>query len=112
MVFPGASYASYRGLFVLVPFLSLPLQVKAAFTRAYNKEAHLTPYSLQVVKKGRRGGPEAELGGEEAEQEPQEEEEEEEGMASDAMIKVRNSSNVREGKPLVYICQCLISVEA
>ncbi|ELK27330.1 Replication factor C subunit 1 [Myotis davidii] len=32
------------------PFSKLDPKVKAAFTRAYNKEAHLTPYSLQAVK--------------------------------------------------------------
>nr|XP_042141348.1 replication factor C subunit 1 [Peromyscus maniculatus bairdii] len=32
------------------PFSRLDPKVKAAFTRAYNKEVHLTPYSLQVVK--------------------------------------------------------------
>uniref|UniRef100_A0A7N6AYV2 Replication factor C subunit 1 n=1 Tax=Anabas testudineus TaxID=64144 RepID=A0A7N6AYV2_ANATE len=36
------------------PYSKLESKVKAAFTRAYNKEVHLTPYSLQVVKKGRR----------------------------------------------------------
>lgn len=68
----------------------LPPQVKAAFTRAYNKEVHLTPYSLQVVKKGRRGGGgESELAGEDGENVVHEsEEEEEEGLQKDAMIKV------------------------
>lgn len=66
-------------------------QVKAAFTRTYNKEVHLTPYSLQVVKKGRRGGGgggESELAGEDGENVVQESEEEEEGLQKDAMIKV------------------------
>uniref|UniRef100_A0A8D3DBV3 Replication factor C subunit 1 n=1 Tax=Scophthalmus maximus TaxID=52904 RepID=A0A8D3DBV3_SCOMX len=35
------------------PYSKLDSKVKAAFTRAYNKEVHLTPYSLQTVKKGR-----------------------------------------------------------
>lgn len=64
-------------------------QVKAAFTRTYNKEVHLTPYSLQVVKKGRRGGGgESELAGEDGENVVQESEEEEDGLQKDAMIKV------------------------
>lgn len=66
----------------------MPSQVKAAFTRAYNKEVHLTPYSLQVVKKSRRGG-ESELAGEDGEIVVQESEEDEgEGLQKDAMIKV------------------------
>lgn len=72
-------------------------QVKAAFTRAYNKEVHLTPYSLQTVKKGRRGGGETDLGGEEMDQDGQESEDE--GLKTDAMIKVsvpdlRSSRNI------------------
>ena len=64
--------------------------MKAAFTRAYNKEVHLTPYSLQVVKKGRRGGGggESEFGGEDGDHEVQSEDEGD-NLKTDAMIKVR-----------------------
>ena len=73
--------------------LSLSSQVKAAFTRAYNKEVHLTPYSLQIVKKGRGAGGaggagESELGGEDMDNGRHESEEEGEGLKADAMIKV------------------------
>ena len=64
-------------------------QVKSAFTRAYNKESHLTPYSLQVVKKSRRGaGGDSELG-EDVETEVRESEDEGDNLQTDAMIKVR-----------------------
>uniref|UniRef100_A0A665WM53 Replication factor C subunit 1 n=1 Tax=Echeneis naucrates TaxID=173247 RepID=A0A665WM53_ECHNA len=71
------------------PYSRLDSKVKAAFTRAYNKEVHLTPYSLQAVKKGRRGGAsgEAELGGEDGDNEVQESENEGEALEADAMIK-------------------------
>uniref|UniRef100_A0A8K9X5Z5 Replication factor C subunit 1 n=1 Tax=Oncorhynchus mykiss TaxID=8022 RepID=A0A8K9X5Z5_ONCMY len=77
------------------PYAKLDPKVKSAFTRAYNRETHLTPYSLQPIKKGRRGGGvEAEPGGEGQEEQP-EEEEEEEGVAADAMIKVRKKHTSR-----------------
>lgn len=69
--------------------LLVSFQVKAAFTRAYNKEVHLTPYSLQTVKKGRRGGGgESELGEDNMDQDVQESEDEGEKLKADAMIKV------------------------
>uniref|UniRef100_A0AAQ5YH70 Replication factor C subunit 1 n=1 Tax=Amphiprion ocellaris TaxID=80972 RepID=A0AAQ5YH70_AMPOC len=72
------------------PYSKLDSKVKAAFTRTYNKEVHLTPYSLQAVKKGRRGGGgESELGGEDMGHDVQESEDEGEGLKTDAMIKVR-----------------------
>lgn len=64
------------------------LQVKAAFTRAYNKESHLTPYSLQVVKKSRKGAVDPELIGELDSESQVQEEEEDDGVTADAMIKV------------------------
>uniref|UniRef100_A0A8D3DYA9 Replication factor C subunit 1 n=1 Tax=Scophthalmus maximus TaxID=52904 RepID=A0A8D3DYA9_SCOMX len=92
------------------PYSKLDSKVKAAFTRAYNKEVHLTPYSLQTVKKGRRGGAggESEQGGEDVDNGQQESEDEGEGLKADAMIKViqtaiivckRNSSDPRPNTP-------------
>ena len=73
------------------------LQVKAAFTRTYNKEAHLTPYAISSgPKKGKRkggaGGGEGELG-EEGEEETGAVSEESEGedVMADGMIKVSGS---------------------
>lgn len=69
--------------------LTFSPQVKAAFTRAYNKESHLTPYSLQVVKKGRRGAVEPDLSlDSDLQGQEEDEEEEEETLNTDAMIKV------------------------
>ncbi|KAM7419203.1 hypothetical protein PAMA_016359 [Pampus argenteus] len=81
------------------PYSKLDSKVKAAFTRAYNKEVHLTPYSLQVVKKGRRGGGgESELGGDDMDKEAQESEEEGDGLKADAMIKQRKAKATKESK--------------
>ncbi|CAG5939388.1 unnamed protein product [Menidia menidia] len=81
------------------PYSKLDSKVKAAFTRAYNKEVHLTPYSLQAVKKGRRGGAgESELGGEDADMEPQASEEEPEGLQTDGMIKQKKTKPTKEAK--------------
>lgn len=91
---------------------SLSLQVKASFTRAYNKESHLTPYSLQIVKKGRRGAADADLGLDPENEQGQEEEEEEEGLTVDAMIKV-NTTNAEDLSScflssLPFSSQCLL----
>lgn len=62
------------------------VQVKSAFTRAYNKEAHLAPYSLQVVHKAnRRAGSTVD---EELEAEEIPSENEQDTIENDAMIKV------------------------
>lgn len=80
------------------PYSKLDSKVKSAFTRAYNKESHLTPYSLQVVKKGRRGGGgDSELG-EDAETEVRESEDEGGNLQSDAMIKQKKAKPTKETK--------------
>ncbi|XP_015683892.1 replication factor C subunit 1-like [Protobothrops mucrosquamatus] len=69
------------------PFSSLDPKVKSAFTRAYNKVAHLTPYSLQMAPKTRRvGSVDADLN-EELESNKAEAETEQGSLESDAMIK-------------------------
>ncbi|EPY78013.1 replication factor C subunit 1 [Camelus ferus] len=68
----------------------LPTQVKAAFTRAYNKEVHLTPYSLQVVKTHRLStGPalDSEYNEELNEDDSQSDEKDQDTLETDAMIK-------------------------
>lgn len=68
-----------------------PCQVKAAFTRAYNKEAHLTPYSLSSVKASKRQSGSAatlDLSEDLNVEEIQSDEDEQDTVDSDAMIKV------------------------
>ncbi|TRY96810.1 hypothetical protein DNTS_016309 [Danionella cerebrum] len=85
-------------------YSKLDSKVKAAFTRAYNKESHLTPYSLQVVKKSRKGAIDPELAAElNSDSQLPEEEEEEEGVTADAMIKQKKSKpakDVKQEKPV------------
>ncbi|NXH20445.1 RFC1 factor, partial [Bucco capensis] len=72
------------------PFAQLDPKVKAAFTRAYNKEAHLTPYSLNSVKASKRlsGSPVTfELNEEFNVEETKSDEDERDSVESDAMIK-------------------------
>ncbi|XP_051715496.1 replication factor C subunit 1 isoform X2 [Ctenopharyngodon idella] len=83
------------------PYSKLDSKVKAAFTRAYNKESHLTPYSLQVVKKSRKGAVDPELVGE-LDNESQFQEEEDDGLTADAMIKQKKAKpakDVKQEKP-------------
>ncbi|KAB1282077.1 Replication factor C subunit 1 [Camelus dromedarius] len=73
------------------PFSKLDPKVKAAFTRAYNKEVHLTPYSLQVVKTHRLStGPalDSEYNEELNEDDSQSDEKDQDTLETDAMIKV------------------------
>lgn len=65
--------------------------MKAAFTRAYNKEIHLTPYSLQAVKTSRHStGPalDSEYNEELNEDDSQSDEKDQDTTETDAMIKV------------------------
>ena len=73
------------------------LQTKAAFTRQYNKEVHMTPYSTGAVAKKKRGGgagggADLETLGEEGEDgggaEDDVEEENGDDLETDTMIKV------------------------
>ncbi|NP_001186496.1 replication factor C subunit 1 [Xenopus tropicalis] len=84
-------------------FSKLDPKVKAAFTRGYNKEAHLTPYSLQMVKASKRAAAsaaESELS-EEPNNEEQNEETEEQGedVELDAMIKAKKAKQAKPAKP-------------
>ena len=65
--------------------------MKAAFTRTYNKEVHLTPYSLQAVKTSRHSaGPalDSEYSEELHEDDSQSDEKGQDSVETDAMIKV------------------------
>lgn len=65
--------------------------MKAAFTRAYNKESHKTPYALRAVpKKGRRGGTGEDnqtMDEEGVEQQDEENEDNDDDIENNAMIK-------------------------
>ncbi|XP_059529216.1 replication factor C subunit 1 isoform X2 [Myotis daubentonii] len=78
------------------PFSKLDPKVKAAFTRAYNREAHLTPYSLQAVKAPRHStGPalDPEHSEEFQEEDSQSDEKEQDAVETDAMIKKKTKSS-------------------
>ncbi|XP_051020640.1 replication factor C subunit 1 isoform X1 [Acomys russatus] len=78
------------------PFSRLDPKVKAAFTRAYNKEAHLTPYSLQVVK---TSGSSAGYSEESQEDDTQSDEKEQDAIETDAMIKQKKTRASKPSKP-------------
>ncbi|XP_036618227.1 replication factor C subunit 1 [Trichosurus vulpecula] len=82
-------------------FSKLDPKVKAAFTRGYNKEVHLTPYSLQVIKTSKHsGGPSlsSDYSDELNEDESQSDEKDQDGVEADAMIKKRTKSS-KPSKP-------------
>ncbi|XP_038948447.1 replication factor C subunit 1 isoform X7 [Rattus norvegicus] len=82
-------------------FSKLDPKVKAAFTRAYNKEAHLTPYSLQVVKASRPSiGPalDSEYNEESQEDATQSDEKEQDALETDAMIKQKKTRSSKPSK--------------
>ncbi|XP_008580209.1 PREDICTED: replication factor C subunit 1 [Galeopterus variegatus] len=84
------------------PFSKLDPKVKAAFTRAYNKEAHLTPYSLQAIKTSRHStGPamDFEYNEELNEDDSQSDEKDQDGIETDAMIKKKTKSS-KPSKPV------------
>ncbi|KAM6150982.1 replication factor C subunit 1 isoform 1-T1 [Erethizon dorsatum] len=83
------------------PFSRLDPKVKAAFTRAYNKEAHLTPYSLQVIKTPRSStGPmlDSEYNDELHEDDSQSEEKDQDAIETDAMIKQKKTKSSKPPK--------------
>ncbi|KAL6032111.1 hypothetical protein STEG23_011066 [Scotinomys teguina] len=83
------------------PFSRLDPKVKAAFTRAYNKEVHLTPYSLQGVRTSRLStGPalDSEYHEELQEDDSQSDEKEQDALEADAMIKKKTRSS-KPSKP-------------
>ncbi|XP_071451622.1 replication factor C subunit 1 [Hetaerina americana] len=78
------------------PMSQVSSKVKAAFTRAYNKEGIMTPYSVTMTVKKKRGagGSSEDFFGEEDEDDGFEDadEEEEEDIDTDAMIKIKKPS--------------------
>ncbi|GAB6018816.1 replication factor C subunit 1 [Chamberlinius hualienensis] len=76
------------------PLKSLSPQVKAAFTRAYNKESQCIPYAVATVSKKRVKTIEAE-----ADDDAEDDNEEEEDITKDAMIKMKAPSKRKASKP-------------
>ncbi|KAJ6655370.1 hypothetical protein lerEdw1_005428 [Lerista edwardsae] len=80
-------------------FSKLDSKIKSAFTRSYNKEVHLAPYSLQMVKSSKRRAAnplDAELN-DELEADDVQSENEQETIENDAMIK-KNVKSVKQPK--------------
>ncbi|KFZ56599.1 Replication factor C subunit 1, partial [Antrostomus carolinensis] len=83
------------------PFSKLDPKVKAAFTRAYNKEAHLTPYSLNSVKTSKRQSGSVgtlELNEDLNMGEIPSDEDEQDTVESDAMIKQKKAKSSKQPK--------------
>nr|XP_033803251.1 replication factor C subunit 1 isoform X3 [Geotrypetes seraphini] len=82
------------------PFSKLDPKVKSAFTRCYNKETHLTPYSLQFVKASKRrtgASLDSELN-EELNLEESQSEDKGDDIEADAMIKARKAKSSKTEK--------------
>ncbi|XP_067844796.1 replication factor C subunit 1 isoform X2 [Heptranchias perlo] len=84
------------------PFSKLDPKVKAAFTRTYNRETHLTPYALQAVKKLKRGSAagsllDSELN-DELETEDVQPDEAEDNLELDGMIKPKKAKASKSRK--------------
>ncbi|XP_073898550.1 replication factor C subunit 1 isoform X3 [Castor canadensis] len=83
------------------PFSKLDPKVKAAFTRVYNKETHLAPYSLQVAKMSRPSlgsALDSEYSDELQEDDAQADEKDQDAVETDAMIKKKTKSS-KPSKP-------------
>ncbi|XP_044154267.1 replication factor C subunit 1 isoform X1 [Bufo gargarizans] len=83
------------------PFSKLDPKVKAAFTRGYNKEAHLTPYSLQIVKASKKDASstiQSEYGEEGNIEDTQAEENRDDDVTVDAMIKAKKAKPSKSAK--------------
>lgn len=78
------------------PMSRVESKVKAALTRAYNKEGFCLPYSLGTVTKGKKGKPSADdlVDGEGLEEDltGEEEAEDDDDIAADAMIKAKKKT--------------------
>ncbi|KAL4840199.1 hypothetical protein H8958_017803 [Nasalis larvatus] len=82
-------------------FSKLDPKVKVAFTRAYNKGAHLTPYSLQAIKASRHSTSpslDSEYNEELNEDDSQSDEKDQDAIETDAMIKKKTKSS-KPSKP-------------
>lgn len=83
------------------PFTRVDPKVKSAFTRSYNKESHLTPYALQIVKATKReAAPSLESEySEDMNTEDNPAEENEDDVDGDAMVKAKKAKTAKPSKP-------------
>ncbi|XP_007496617.1 replication factor C subunit 1 isoform X1 [Monodelphis domestica] len=82
-------------------FSKLDPKVKAAFTRGYNKEVHLTPYSIQITKMSKQIGIpslSSDYNDELNEEESQSDEKDQDGIETDAMIKQKRTQSSKASK--------------
>ncbi|XP_045128253.1 replication factor C subunit 1-like [Portunus trituberculatus] len=77
------------------PMNTVESKVKAAFTRKFNKDCHLTPFAAPSIKK-KKGKPSDSYGEEEGE-ESEDEEEEEDDLGTSGMIKVKVGGSKGQG---------------
>lgn len=77
------------------PMAGVESKVKAAFTRLYNKESHMSPYAAVAAPKKKVGAAKADEYGEDDEIE--EDEEEDDSIGNDAMIKVKKPNEKKAG---------------
>lgn len=77
------------------PMSTVESKVKAAFTRKFNKDCHLTPFAAPSIKKKKKGKTSDSYGDEEEEED--DEEEEEDDLAASGMIKVKGGSSKGQG---------------
>lgn len=74
------------------PMSTVESKVKAAFTRKFNKDGHLTPFAAPSIKKKKKRGA-SDAYGDEEEEEEEDDEDEEDDLSTSGMVKVKGGGN-------------------